>query len=93
MVWPAPYLDAVLPLILAAAIVIHRRHPDLIAERPGPRKGARRWDLAYMSGHGLFPVATFTIAGFDHRHWVLSLGYPGGVADHLSASRDGLMAP
>ena len=45
--WPAWALIAVTSAwVLATAIVILRYNPDLLAERLGPRKGAKRWDTA-----------------------------------------------
>lgn len=69
--------------IIATGIVIYRHHPDLFAERLGPRRGAKRWDTALMSAHGILQLATFIIAGLDHRYgW--TVGVP--AAFQLTAS-------
>lgn len=74
--WPAGRLDwwpawAALAVMLAwsaaTAIVILRLHPALLADRLGPRKGAKRWDMAIMSLLGLFQLARYILAGFDQR--------------------------
>ncbi len=74
--WPAGRLDwwpawAVLGVmavwIAATAAVILRANPALLAERLGPRKGAKRWDVAILSALGLIQLARYVIAGFDQR--------------------------
>jgi len=66
--WPAWALIAVTSAwILATAIAILRHRPDLLAERLGPRKGAKRWDTAIMSVHGILQLAVYILAGLDHR--------------------------
>ena len=54
--------------IIAMAIVIWRHHPDLFAERLGPRKGAKRWDTALGSIRGILQIALLVVTGFDHRY-------------------------
>jgi len=39
--------------IMGTAIVIFRFNPNLMAERLGPRKGAKPWNTAIMSILGL----------------------------------------
>jgi protein-S-isoprenylcysteine O-methyltransferase Ste14 len=53
--------------IAATAIVILRVNPDLLAERLGPRKGAKRWDTAILSVLGIVQLARYIIAGLDQR--------------------------
>ncbi len=53
--------------ILATAIVILAFSPDLLAERLGPRKGAKPWDTVIMSLLGLTQLSRYIIAGFDQR--------------------------
>lgn len=81
--WPAWALIAVTSAwILATAIVILRHRPDLLAERLGPRKGAKRWDTIIMSVHGVLNLAIYVVAGLDHRYdW--SAGIP--VAAQVTA--------
>lgn len=59
--------------IIATAVVILRYNPDLLAERLGPRQGAKRWDVAIMSVVGLSQLARYVIAGLDQRY-----GWTGG---------------
>src|SRR5512146_2216517 len=64
--WPAWAAIAVmLAWITATAIVILRFNPTLLAERLGPRKGAKGWDTAIMSLLGLSQLARYIIAGLD----------------------------
>jgi protein-S-isoprenylcysteine O-methyltransferase Ste14 len=69
--WAA--IAVMLAWITATAIVILRLNPDLLAERLGPRKGAKPWDTAIMSILGLTQLARYIIAGLDRRY-----GWTGG---------------
>lgn len=81
---PAGRLDwgmgwAVVGIVLAwasgMAWVLIRFHPELLPERLGPRRGAKRWDTAILTGIGLTTVARCIVAGLDHRGgW--SSGFP-----------------
>ncbi|MFZ1463991.1 MAG: hypothetical protein WAV60_08055, partial [Anaerolineae bacterium] len=75
--WPAGRLDwwpgwaalAVMAAWIAAtAITLIRLNPGLLAERLGPRKGAKPWDTAIMSLPGLIQLARYIIAGLDQRY-------------------------
>ncbi len=75
--WPAGtlnWLPAWITLLLTAAwtagtaVVILRQNPDLLTERLGPRKGAKRWDITIMSLLGLLQLTRYILAGFDHRN-------------------------
>jgi protein-S-isoprenylcysteine O-methyltransferase Ste14 len=67
--WPAWALIAVTSAwIIATAVVIIRHRPDLLAERLGPRKGAKCWDTALMGVRGILQLAVYVVAGFDHRY-------------------------
>ena len=73
--WPAwASLGVMLAWIIATAIVIIRCNPDLMAERLGPRRGAKAWDTAIMSMLGMTELARYIIAGLDQRH-----GWTGGL--------------
>ena len=73
--WPAWALIALLlAWSTATAIVILRFNPDLLAERLGPRKGAKRWDTVIMSIVGLATLVRLIVAGLDQRY-----GWTGGV--------------
>jgi protein-S-isoprenylcysteine O-methyltransferase Ste14 len=49
-------------------IVAVRRHPQLLAERTGPRKGAKSVDTAIMGVVGLLIVGRSVVAGLDIRN-------------------------
>jgi protein-S-isoprenylcysteine O-methyltransferase Ste14 len=67
--WPAWALILVmLAWITATAIVILRFNPDLLADRLGPRKGAKPWDLAIMSIIGVTTLVRLIVAGLDQRY-------------------------
>jgi protein-S-isoprenylcysteine O-methyltransferase Ste14 len=73
--WPAwASIAVMLVWITATAIVILRFNPDLLAERLGPRKGAKPWDTAIMSILGITQLARYIIAGLDQR-----FGWTGGL--------------
>jgi protein-S-isoprenylcysteine O-methyltransferase Ste14 len=66
--WPAwAALIVMLAWIIATAIVINRFNPDLLAERLGPRRGAKGWDTAIMSILGLLQLVRCIAAGLDQR--------------------------
>lgn len=67
--WPAWAAIAVmLAWIIATFVVIVRFNPDLLVERLGPRKGAKRWDIIIMSILGITQLARYIIAGLDQRY-------------------------
>lgn len=67
--WPAwALIGVMLAWIVATAVVILRVNPDLLAERLGPRQGAKRWDSAIMSVVGLAQLARYILAGLDQRY-------------------------
>ena len=77
--WPAWAAIAVMLVwIMATAIIVVRVNPDLLAERLGPRKGAKPWDTAIMSLLGVVQLVRYIAAGFDQRYgWTGS--FPWGV--------------
>ena len=61
--------------IVATAGVTLRHSPDLLAERLGPSKGAKRWDTIIMGIYGVMQLAVLVIAGLDHRFgWSTGIG-------------------
>lgn len=73
--WPAWAALTVMAVWSAAtAFVVIRIHPGLLAERLGPRAGAKAWDLAIMSGLGLLQLLRYIVAGLDQR-----FGWTGGL--------------
>jgi protein-S-isoprenylcysteine O-methyltransferase Ste14 len=74
--WPA-WAQVIVTALWAAGtgFVIIRHNPDLLAERLGPRSGAKKWDTFIMSIYGLIQLAMLIVAGLDQRYgW--SVGYP-----------------
>ena len=66
--WPAwASLAVMLAWSTATAVVILRFNPGLLAERLGPRKGAKPWDMAIMSLLGLTQLGRYIVAGLDFR--------------------------
>ena len=73
--WPAWAALAVMAVWTAAtAIIVLRLTPALLAERLGPRKGAKSWDTAIMSSLGLVQLVRYIVAGLDQRY-----GWTGGL--------------
>lgn len=52
----------------ATALAVIPRNPELLAERAGPRKGAKTWDTVIMSTVGLILIACYIVAGLDVRY-------------------------
>jgi protein-S-isoprenylcysteine O-methyltransferase Ste14 len=66
--WPAWVALAIMAAwVVATAYVILRFNPALIAERMGPRKGAKAWDTAILSVVGILQLARYIVAGLDQR--------------------------
>ncbi len=67
--WPAwAVLGITSAWVVSTAVVILRRNPSLLAERLGPRPGAKRWDTALMSVHGLLQLGVYIVGGLDRRY-------------------------
>jgi protein-S-isoprenylcysteine O-methyltransferase Ste14 len=67
--WPGWAALAVMSAwIIATAAVILRSNPELLAERLGPRQGAKPWDTAIMSTLGLTQLTRYILAGLDERY-------------------------
>lgn len=54
--------------IIATYTVIMKNNPDLLAERLGARKNAKRWDTVIMGIVGVAQLARYIVAGLDYRH-------------------------
>jgi protein-S-isoprenylcysteine O-methyltransferase Ste14 len=63
--WAA--IAVMLSWIVAMSVVIIRLNPDMLKERLGPRKGAKRWDTVIMSVLGIIQLARYIVAGLDRR--------------------------
>lgn len=56
----------------ATALAVIPKSPQLLAERVGPRKGAKAWDTAIMSIVGLIILAVYVVGGLDVRNgWTI----------------------
>ncbi|MCX6005915.1 MAG: isoprenylcysteine carboxylmethyltransferase family protein [Chloroflexi bacterium] len=72
--WPArASIIVMLAWITATFIIIFRFNPNLLAERLGPRKGAKHWDTVIVSILGLMQLVRYIVAGLDQRY-----GWTGG---------------
>ncbi len=59
--------------VSATALAVIPRHPQVLAERLGPRRDAKAWDTAIMSLVGLIVLAVYAVAGLDVRYgWTIS---------------------
>jgi protein-S-isoprenylcysteine O-methyltransferase Ste14 len=62
--------------VAGTAVVLIAIHPDLIAERLGPRPGTRRWDVVILSVIGLLMAVRCVLAGLDERYGWSSVSLP-----------------
>src|SRR5512139_1574206 len=61
--------------VIATAIVVIPRRPELLAERVGPKKGAKTWDAVVLSLYGLMMMIMWIVAGLDKRYsWSSGIG-------------------
>jgi protein-S-isoprenylcysteine O-methyltransferase Ste14 len=59
----------------ALAVILIPRNPELLAERSGPKKGTKSWDILLLGGLGLLELAKYVVAGLDAR-WGWSPSFP-----------------
>jgi protein-S-isoprenylcysteine O-methyltransferase Ste14 len=72
--------------VIGTAIVTIPRHPELLAERVGPRKGAKAWDTAILSVIGVLILVKMLLAGLDIRlAWTDGLPIWAEIAGLLAA--------
>jgi len=65
----------------ATALVLIPRNPELLAERVGPKKGAKTWDMVILSIIGLVWIARCIVAGLDERFgWTTGIPLPLQIA-------------
>jgi protein-S-isoprenylcysteine O-methyltransferase Ste14 len=61
--------------VTATAIVVIPRYPELLAERLGPKKGAKKWDIALAGPLGIAMMLMWIVAGLDFRNgWPSNIG-------------------
>lgn len=86
--WDWPMAWALIGLtglwVIGTAAVAIPRYPELLAERVGPRKGAKSWDTAILGMIGLLMLVKLLLAGLDRRN-----GWTGGFS--LEAEIAGLL--
>jgi len=70
LAWPSAWvLLGIMSLWVAStAYVLFTWLPDLIAERLGPRKGGKPWDMAILSVVGIGNLVRLVVAGLDYRY-------------------------
>ncbi len=77
--WPMGWalVGVTLVWVCANAMVLVPRRSELIAERVGPRKGAKTWDTAIMSVVGIATLGRLIVAGLDMRFgWTAGITFP-----------------
>lgn len=75
--WLAGWALVVITLawIIGTALVVIPRNPELLAERVGPKKGAKTWDTIIVSSVGVLMLVGYVVAGLDVR-----LGWSTGIS-------------
>jgi protein-S-isoprenylcysteine O-methyltransferase Ste14 len=53
---------------IATALAVIPTSPEMLAERTGPKKGTKKWDMAIMSVVGALEVVKYIVAGLDMRN-------------------------
>lgn len=72
--------------VSATALAVIPRHPLVLAERLGPRKDAKSWDLAIVSIVGLSVLAVYAVAGLDLRYgWTIAFPIAAQVLGLIAA--------
>ncbi len=61
--------------VIGTAIVVIPRYPELLAERVGPKKGAKKWDIALAGPLGIAMMILWIVAGLDLRY-----GWSSGIS-------------
>lgn len=61
--------------VIGTALVVIPRYPELLAERTGPKKGAKLWDTALLGLYGVAMMIMWIVAGLDLRYsWSSGIG-------------------
>ncbi len=61
--------------VIATAVVVIPRYPELLAERVGPRRGAKTWDTVLLSLYGVAMMILWIVAGWNLRYsWSSGIG-------------------
>lgn len=69
LAWPMAWALCALTAgwVAATAAVVIPRHPELLAERVGPKRGGKRWDTVILSCMGLVSLVGYVVAGLEVR--------------------------
>ena len=51
----------------ATAVILLPTHPEMLAERSGPKVGTKKWDMVILSIVGVAELAKYVVAGLDVR--------------------------
>lgn len=62
----------------ATALAVIPTHPEMLAERTGPKKGSKGWDMAILGVVGLLETIKYVVAGLDMR-WGWSPSFPSAL--------------
>jgi protein-S-isoprenylcysteine O-methyltransferase Ste14 len=75
------YQALTLSYVEGTAAVLIPGNPELLAERLGPREGAKTWDMLIMSIVGVGLIALYVVGGLDERHgWSAGIAPAGQIA-------------
>ena len=70
----------------ATALAVIPRHPEVLAERLGPRKDAKAWDTAIVGILGVAVLAVYVVAGLDNRfEWTTGFPIAGQILGAIAA--------
>jgi protein-S-isoprenylcysteine O-methyltransferase Ste14 len=70
--------------VIGTAIVVIPRYPELLAERMGPKRGAKTWDTALLGLYGVAMMIMWIVAGLDLRYsWSSGIGPVAQIAAML----------
>jgi protein-S-isoprenylcysteine O-methyltransferase Ste14 len=59
----------------ATAVILFPTHPEMLAERSGPKAGTKKWDMVILSVVGVVELVKYVVAGLDVR-WGWSPQFP-----------------
>jgi protein-S-isoprenylcysteine O-methyltransferase Ste14 len=73
-VWGWATVITIAYYVVGTASVLLPKNPALLAERTGPKKGAKKWDTLIMSTVGVIGLGIYIVGGLDARYgWTSNL--------------------
>lgn len=67
--------------VVATALAVMPRHPQVLAQRLGPRQDAKAWDTVIVSLIGVVVLAVYVVAGLDVRYsWTVNFPFAAQIA-------------